>query len=69
MPFRPSALSSEEPSSSQFAGVPLRVRRGVCSEVMSQLEREDAAVILSPGFAHTVGEPCVCSWVMSSDCN
>lgn len=53
-----SARSSEEPNSSQFARVPLHVRCGVCSEacspVMSQLEREEAAIILSPGSL-TVG--------------
>lgn len=63
--FPTSAMSLEEPSGSQFAGAPLRVRCGVCSEagsrVTSQLEREEAAVILSPVLLTQLANPACAS--------
>lgn len=62
--FPTSAMSLEEQSGSQFAGAPLRVRCSVgseaCSRVMSQLEREEAAVILSPVALTQLANP-VCA--------
>lgn len=69
--FPTSAMSLEEPSGSQFARR-LRVRCSVCSEacsrVMSQLEREEAAVILQPRWHSHSWLTLVCFWVKSPAC-
>ena len=63
--FPTSATRLEELSRSQFARVPLRVRCGGCSEVCdtetSQLEREEAPVILSPVSLTQLGNPACAS--------
>lgn len=63
--FPSSAMSLEEPSRSQFARVPLRVRCGVgsevCNRVASQLERKEASVILSPVSLTQLANPACAS--------